>query len=132
VVECVVVTTIEPSPHDRNDENDTNGTERTLWDDHEPSSAATVSSSPSRHSERTTLMPDSPSAPSITRATAIAPPGPLLVTVRQACQMLGLGRTSAYHLVRTGRLRQVRIGGAVRFSVDHLREFVEAQAAECL
>jgi excisionase family DNA binding protein len=77
-------------------------------------------------------MPDSPSASSITRASAIALPGPLLVTVRQACQMLGLGRTSVDHFITTGRLRQVRIGGAVRFSVDHLREFVETQAAECL
>lgn len=60
----------------------------------------------------------------------VASPTPLLVTVRQACQMLGLGRTSVYHLVRTGRLKPVRIGGAVRFSVDHLRQFVDAQADE--
>jgi hypothetical protein len=44
--------------------------------------------------------------------------------------MLGLGRTSLYHLVRTDRLRVVRIGSAIRFSVDHLREFVETQTNE--
>ncbi len=60
----------------------------------------------------------------------VASPAPLLVTVRQACQMLGLGRTSIYHLARTERLRAIRIGGAVRFSVDHLRQFVDDQIAE--
>lgn len=64
------------------------------------------------------------------RLPTVAVPAPLLVTVRQACQMLGLGRTSVYHLVRSGKLRPVRIGGAVRFSVDHLRAFVDAQATE--
>ena len=57
----------------------------------------------------------------------VSAPAPLLVNVRQACQMLGLGRTSVYHLVRSGQLRPVRIGGAVRFSVDHLRQFVDSQ-----
>jgi hypothetical protein len=41
-----------------------------------------------------------------------------------------LGRTSIYHLVRSGQLKPIRIGGAVRFDVDHLREFVNSQATE--
>ena len=82
--------------------------------------------------ERTTEMSELTHTPSTTteRVLTVAPPAPLLVTVRQACHMLGLGRTSIYHLVRTGQLKPVRIGSAVRFSVDHLREFVNAQATK--
>ena len=57
-------------------------------------------------------------------------PAPLLVTVKQACQMLGLGRTSIHHLVRSGHLKSIRIGTAVRFSVEHLQAFVDAHAAD--
>ena len=64
------------------------------------------------------------------RAATVAAPAPLLVTVMQACQMLGLGRTSIHHLVRNGQLKPVRIGSSVRFSVDHLREFVVARSAD--
>lgn len=64
------------------------------------------------------------------RQPAVTAPAPLLVTVKQAGQMLGLGRTSIHHLVRSGQLKPVRIGAAVRFSVEHLREFVDAHAAD--
>ena len=64
------------------------------------------------------------------RVPAVSAPAPLLVNVRQACQMLGLGRTSIHHLVRSGQLKPVRIGSSVRFSVEHLREFVVARSAD--
>ena len=64
------------------------------------------------------------------RLPTASAPVPLLVTVRQACQMLDLGRTSIHHLVRNGQLKPVRIGSSVRFSVDHLREFVVARSAD--
>ena len=84
---------------------------------------------PPDQTDRSFPMPETATpSPTTGRASTIARPGPLLVTVRQACEMLGLGRTSVYHLVRTGQLRKVQIGGAVRFSVDHLREFVDTQA----
>lgn len=57
-------------------------------------------------------------------------PPPLLVTVKLACQMLGLGRTSIHHLIVSGELKPIRIGTAVRFSVEHLREFINAHAAD--
>ena len=60
----------------------------------------------------------------------VSAPPPLLVNVRQACQMLGLGRTSIHHLIVSGQLKPVRIGKAVRFSVDHLRQFVDARSAQ--
>jgi excisionase family DNA binding protein len=71
---------------------------------------------------------DSSTDPSTIRPPTLAPP--MLVTVKQACQMLGLGRTSIHHLVVSGQLKPVRIGSAVRFSVDHLREFVAARSAQ--
>jgi predicted DNA-binding transcriptional regulator AlpA len=71
---------------------------------------------------------DSSTDVSTIRPPTLAPP--LLVNVKQACQMLGLGRTSIHHLVVSGQLKPVRICGAVRFSVDHLREFVDALSAQ--
>jgi excisionase family DNA binding protein len=35
---------------------------------------------------------------------------PLLVGVREAAQVLGIGRDTTYALVREGRLRAVRVG----------------------
>jgi excisionase family DNA binding protein len=37
-------------------------------------------------------------------------PEPLLLGVREAARELGIGRDSAYQLVRDGRLRTVRLG----------------------
>jgi excisionase family DNA binding protein len=59
-----------------------------------------------------------------------SPPAPLLVTVKQACEMLSLGRTSIYHLVCSGQLKPKKIGGALRFSVEHLREFANGDDLE--
>ena len=78
----------------------------------------------------TTQPTHTPPAGTTRRSATIATPGQLLVTVKQACQMLGLGRTSLHHLVVNGELKQVRIGSAVRFSVDHLHEFIDAHATE--
>ena len=70
---------------------------------------------------------------SSTDASTIRPPTlapPLLVNVKQACQMLGLGRTTLYHLVQRGIVKSVRIGGALRFRFRDLCEFVDALAAD--
>jgi excisionase family DNA binding protein len=58
--------------------------------------------------------------------TAGPTPAPLLVNVKQACRMLGISRTTLYHLVRRGEVKQLRIGSAVRYSIDHLREFANS------
>jgi excisionase family DNA binding protein len=64
------------------------------------------------------------------RSPTAGAPTPLLVTVKQACHMLGLGRTSIHHLVCSGELKPVRIGSAVRFSVEHLKDFINAHATD--
>jgi len=48
----------------------------------------------------------------------------LLVDVLQAAEMLSLSRSSIYQLIWNGQLTPVRIGRSVRFSVEHLEQFV--------
>ncbi|WP_045877110.1 helix-turn-helix domain-containing protein [Pseudofrankia sp. DC12] len=50
-----------------------------------------------------------------------APTAPkLLLTVEEAADVLGLGRTTTYALIRTGALKSVRIGRARRVRVTDL------------
>ena len=51
-------------------------------------------------------------------------PRPLLVSVEQATRLLGVGRTTLYHLVRQGQVTPVKIGRAVRFPVAEIEQFV--------
>jgi len=55
--------------------------------------------------------------------TATAPVAPLL-TVRQACQVLALGRQKLWSITANGDLKAVRIGRAVRYSPDDLADFI--------
>lgn len=50
---------------------------------------------------------------------------PLLVTVRQAAEILSLSRSSIYLLIDAGKLTPIRIGRSVRFSLEHLEGFVD-------
>ena len=49
----------------------------------------------------------------------------LLLTPEEAAQVLGVGRTTVYGLLRTGQLASVRIGSARRVSVQAMEEFVD-------
>ncbi|MFF4775358.1 helix-turn-helix domain-containing protein [Microtetraspora fusca] len=49
---------------------------------------------------------------------------PLLVRPEMAAELLGIGRTKVYELIRSGALRSVRIGGLRRVSATALAEFV--------
>jgi excisionase family DNA binding protein len=84
---------------------------------------------PLRRAERTITMPIAAARRASDRSP-VAEPLPLLLTVKQTCQLLGLSRTSLHHLMVRGELRPIRIGTAVRFSVEHLHEFIDAHAAE--
>jgi excisionase family DNA binding protein len=42
----------------------------------------------------------------------------------EAARMLGLGRTVVFRLIKTGRLRSVKLGGNRFITADALREFV--------
>ena len=49
---------------------------------------------------------------------------PLLVSVRQASEMLSISRSVIYQLMDAGQLRPIRIGRSVRFPVEQLEQFV--------
>lgn len=52
-------------------------------------------------------------------------PQRLLLTVVEAAQMLSVGRTTLFGLIRSGQLASVRIGSARRVSVRAIEEFVD-------
>jgi excisionase family DNA binding protein len=45
-------------------------------------------------------------------------------TVEQVAKMLHIGRDKVYELLRTGRLRSIKIGKLRRITEEHLAEFV--------
>lgn len=49
----------------------------------------------------------------------------LLLTVEQAAQRIGLGRSFTYMLMKQGRLPSIKIGAARRVLVSDLEEFVQ-------
>jgi len=53
-----------------------------------------------------------------------------LLTVAEAADMLGLGRSKAYQLVMRGELKSIQIGRARRVPVAALDEFIQRAAAE--
>jgi excisionase family DNA binding protein len=50
--------------------------------------------------------------------------------VREAARTLGIGRDSAYSLVRSGRLRAVRIGRRLLVPKQELAAFIEREAGK--
>lgn len=55
---------------------------------------------------------------------------PLLLTAAEVGHILGIGRTTVYALMRTGRLRGVTIGTSRRFSRDEVQRFIERLGAD--
>lgn len=57
------------------------------------------------------------------------PPKPaserILLTVEEAAERLGIGRTFAWRLVRTGELKSVLIGRLRRIHVDAIRDYAD-------
>lgn len=54
---------------------------------------------------------------------------PDLLTVHEVARVLRIGRNTAYALVRSGRVRSLRIGRAVRVPKEALRRFLEEGGA---
>ena len=48
----------------------------------------------------------------------------LMYRPAEAARVLGLGRTSVFALIKSGRLRSVKFGGARFITADALRAFV--------
>jgi excisionase family DNA binding protein len=61
-----------------------------------------------------------------TRASRDAFGKPITVTVKQACRLLGLGNTSVWKLISTGRLRTIRIGKRRLVVFQSIEELVAA------
>ena len=53
----------------------------------------------------------------------------ILWRVPQVCATLGLGRTKVYELEQAGRLKAVRIDGALRFRKSDVLQFIADMAA---
>ena len=51
---------------------------------------------------------------------------PLTLTVAEAGEVLRIGRSSTYALVRYGRLRSIRVGKMIRVPRDAIVEFLSA------
>ncbi|WP_067186051.1 helix-turn-helix domain-containing protein [Microtetraspora niveoalba] len=49
---------------------------------------------------------------------------PLMFTVRQAAEKLGLGKTKTYELINSGRLRSVYVDGCHRVTFRALLAFI--------
>ena len=54
----------------------------------------------------------------------------LLLTVEEAAQALGIGRTRAFALIRGGQMHSVKIGTSRRVPLDALHEFIRAATCD--
>ena len=52
---------------------------------------------------------------------------PVTLRVEELMPILGIGRNIAYELVRSGRLRSIRVGRQVRIPKNALIEFLEGR-----
>jgi excisionase family DNA binding protein len=53
---------------------------------------------------------------------------PMMLSVEEFGRALGCGRSTAYEVVKSGRVRTVRLNprGATRIPVDAVREFIDS------
>lgn len=57
-------------------------------------------------------------------------PEPLLLTPEQAADLLGLGRTQTFALIKDGSLESVKIGRSRRIPREALAEYVQSLRAQ--
>ena len=53
---------------------------------------------------------------------------PLVLKVEDLMPILGIGRNTAYELVRCGQIRSIRIGRKIRVPRDAVAEFIGGKA----
>lgn len=51
---------------------------------------------------------------------------PLLMTVCEAGQVLRIGRSKAYELVRSGKLKSIRLGKQIRIPKQAIEDFLKS------
>lgn len=49
---------------------------------------------------------------------------PLFLTIRELQNVLGIGRNTAYNMVRSGQIRSVRFGNQIRVPKEALLKFI--------
>lgn len=54
---------------------------------------------------------------------------PLVLTVEDLMPILDVGRNTAYELVRSGKIRSIKVGNQYRIPRDAVVEFVSGSAA---
>lgn len=54
---------------------------------------------------------------------------PLVLRVEDLMPVLGIGRNSAYELVRNGQIKSIKVGTQYRVPRDALAEFIASSAA---
>ena len=52
---------------------------------------------------------------------------PLALRVEDLMPILGIGRNTAYELVRSGQIRSVRVGRQIRIPKEALREYLSGK-----
>lgn len=54
---------------------------------------------------------------------------PIAYSIKQACELSSLGKTTLYRQAQRGKLRLVRVGGRTVVPADSLRAFLNGEAA---
>jgi excisionase family DNA binding protein len=52
---------------------------------------------------------------------------PLAVRVKQACELIGIGRSKLYELVAEGEIETIKVGSATLIPMTSLARFVESR-----
>ena len=52
---------------------------------------------------------------------------PLALRVEDLMPLLGIGRNTAYELVRSGQIRSIKVGKQIRIPKDALREYLSGK-----
>jgi excisionase family DNA binding protein len=56
---------------------------------------------------------------------------PLLLTVEQSAKLVGIGRTTAYSLVKSGEWKTIKIGRLTRLTREILEDWIELKLNHC-
>jgi excisionase family DNA binding protein len=55
---------------------------------------------------------------------------PLLLTIEQSAKLVGIGRTTAYSLVKSGEWKTIKIGKLRRLTREILETWIQTKIAE--
>jgi len=61
----------------------------------------------------------------------VAQISPISVRVKQACEIIGIGRSKLYQLIASGEIETIKIGCATLIPISSLHQFIEARRDAC-